>query len=291
MAAGSTSSGRWGRRLWWTVRLLLAGYLLVVLIAMALENWLIFHPFRYPAGDWQPAGLRFEDAWFQAADGTRLHGWYVPRPGARAAVLFCHGNAGNITHRAGTLEMLHDRVGASVLIFDYRGYGRSEGKPSSSNILADARTARAWLAGREKIAERDVVMMGESIGGAVAVDLAARDGARALVLESTFNNLPDVAAYHFPWLPVRWIMRTRLDSAAVIGQYHGSLFQSHGDADTIVPLEFARRLFDAANQPKQFLLLPGHDHNDWMPEEYYDALRAFLEKAVSYQGSAISHER
>ncbi len=295
MAAGSTSSGRWGRRLWWTVRLLLAGYLLVVLIAMALENWLIFHPSVYPAGDWQPAGLKFEDAWFQAADGTRLHGWYVPgkrgQSPAGMAVLFCHGNAGNITHRAGALEMLHDRVGVSVLIFDYRGYGRSEGSPDGENILADARAARAWLAGREKIAERDVVLMGESIGGAVAVDLAARDGARALVLESTFNNLPDVAAYHFPWLPVRWIMRTRLDSAAVIGQYQGPLFQSHGDADTIVPLEFACRLFEAANEPKQFVVFSGHDHNDPMTEEYYDVLRAFLEKAVSGQQSAISHER
>ena len=127
------------RILWRAVRLLLAGYLLLVVIAMSLENWLIFHPFPYPAGDWQPAGLRFEDACFQAADGTRLHGWYVPRPGGRAAVLFCHGNAGNITHRAGVLEMLRDRVGVSVLIFDYRGYGRSEGKPDGADILADAR--------------------------------------------------------------------------------------------------------------------------------------------------------
>ncbi len=265
------------RLLWRIGRTLLAGYLLVVLIAMSLENWLIFHPFPYPAGDWQPAGFHFEDAWFRAADGTRLHGWYVPRPGGRAAVLFCHGNAGNITHRAGALEMLHRRAGASVLIFDYRGYGRSEGRPNGANVLADARAARHWLAGREKIAEGDVVVMGESIGGAVAVDLAARDGARALVLESTFDNLPDVAAYHFPWLPVRWLMRTWLDSAAIIGQYHGPLFQSHGDADTIVPFQFGRRLFEAGNQPKQFLLLAGHDHNEPMPAGYYDALAAFLE--------------
>ncbi len=100
--------------------------------------------------------------------------------------------------------------------------------------------------------------------------------ARALVLESTFNNLPDVAAYHFPWLPVRWLMRTRLDSAAIIGRYHGPLLQSHGDADTIVPLEFGRRMFEAANGPKQFFPLPGHNHNDPMPAEYYDALGAFL---------------
>jgi uncharacterized protein len=221
--------------------------------------------------------LPFEDAWFQAADGTRLHGWYVPKTDARAAVLFCHGNAGNITHRADILNTLHRHVGVSTLIFDYRGYGHSEGKPNEAGLLADARAARRWLADREKIAEADVVLMGESIGGAVAVDLAARDGARALVLESTFNNLPDVAAYHYPWLPVRWAMRTRLDSEHKIGDYHGPLLQSHGDADTIVPLQFGRRLFDTANQPKQFLLYRGHDHNDPMPLEYYDRLAAFLD--------------
>jgi len=268
------------RRKWflacWVAGAVLSLYLLIVLAAMFFENSLIFIPHRYPAGDWQPAGFPFEDARFQAADGTRLHGWYVPCPNARAAVLFCHGNAGNITHRAYILEMLRRRVGVSVLIFDYRGYGRSEGKPNEAGILADARGARSWLAAREKIAESDVVLMGESIGGAVAVDLAARDGARALVLESTFDCLPDVAAYHFPWLPVRWAMRTRLDSATKIGGYHGPLLQSHGDADTIVPLRLGRRLFETANQPKQFLLLSGHDHNDPMPPEYYDSLRAFL---------------
>ena len=144
---------------------------------MFLENSLIFIPHRYPAGDWRPTGFPFEDAWFQAADGTRLHGWYVPCANARSAVLFCHGNAGNVTHRAYILETLHRQVGVSVLIFDYRGYGRSEGKPNEEGILADARAARGWLAAREKIAESNVVLMGESIGGAVAVDLAARDGA------------------------------------------------------------------------------------------------------------------
>jgi hypothetical protein len=266
---------------WWPTRnavKVLIAFLSIVLIMMFLENSLIFFPMRYPDGQWQPAGLKFEDVWFSSADGTRLNGWYMPCKNARAVVLFCHGNAGNITHRADILEVLHRRVGVSTLIFDYRGYGRSEGKPNEAGVLADARAARHWLAQRENIAETDIVVMGESIGGAVAVDLAARDGARALVLESTFNTLPDVAAYHYPWLPVRWAMRTRLDSAGKISSYHGPLLQSHGDADTIVPLRLGQALFDAANEPKQFLLYPGHDHNDPMPLEYYDALSAFLDR-------------
>jgi fermentation-respiration switch protein FrsA (DUF1100 family) len=250
--------------------------LVVLGVMMFFENSLIYFPVVYPEGDWNPRGLPVEDAWFQAADGIRVHGWYLPKQNARAAVLFCHGNGGNLTHRVDTLAMLHRRVGVSVLIFDYRGYGRSEGHPDEAGVLADARAARAWLADRENIRPADVVLMGESLGGAVAVDLAARDGARALVLESTFSSLPDVAAYHYTWLPVRWAMRTQFDSVAKIGNYHGPLLQAHGDADTIVPLRFGRRLFEAAAEPKQFLLLPGHDHNDSMPPQFYDALAALL---------------
>ncbi len=264
------------RPLWRIGRAVLVAYLIVVLIVMFLENSLIYFPSPYPEGDWHPRGLDFEDAWFPSADGTRLHGWYVPRPGAQAAVLFCHGNGGNITHRVSILKMLHDRVGVSVLIFDYRGYGRSQGKPNEAGVLADARAARHWLADREKITDRDVVLMGESIGGAVAVDLAAHDGARALILESTFTSAPDMAAYHYPWLPVRWAMQTRFDSLGKIGDYHGPLFMVHGSADAIVPVQMAHRLFAAANEPKKLEILRGHDHNDAMPLDYYDELAEFL---------------
>jgi len=261
--------GRW-------LFLLLLAYLLVMVVMMFLEESLIFFPIRYPQGDWQPYGLSFEDAFFEAADGTRIHGWYVPHDAPRAVVLYCHGNAGNITHRAEILRVLHDHVGVSVLIFDYRGYGRSAGKPNEPGVLADARAARTWLANREAIPQSEIVLMGRSLGAAVAVDLAASGGARALVLESAFSSMPDVAAQHYPWLPVRWLMRTRFDAAAQIASYHGPLLQSHGDSDTIVPIESGRRLFRAANQPKQFLTLPGLDHNDFSPRTYYDRLAEFL---------------
>ncbi|HEY4759383.1 MAG TPA: alpha/beta hydrolase [Thermoguttaceae bacterium] len=244
---------------------------------MFLEESFIFFPSRYPEGDWRPQGLSFEDAYFQAADGTKLHGWYVPHDSPKAVILFCHGNAGNITHRADILEELND-IGASVLIFDYRGYGRSQGKPSEKGVLADARAARAWLAKREKIPEKNVVVMGESIGGAVAVDLAAKDGAKGLVLISTFTNLPELAAYHYPIFPVRLLMRSQFDSVGLIAKYKGPLLQMHGDVDTIVPIKFGRKLFEAANEPKQFLVIHNHDHNDPLPQKFYTALKTFLEK-------------
>lgn len=270
-------------RRWYLVGCRFAGwvliaYLLITVILMILEEWFIFFPARYPEGEWQPSGLEFEDAWFQSSDGTRLHGWYVPHEQPRAVILFCHGNAGNITHRAETLQILNKLVGVSVLIFDYRGYGRSEGKPNEPGILADARAARAWLAQRAGIAEKNVVLMGRSLGGAVAVHLAAQHGARALVLESTFTSVPDLAAHHYPWLPVRRLLRTRFNCVDKIAAYRGPLLQSHGDADTIVPYSFGRRLFEAANEPKQFFTIPGGDHNDPQNRLYYETLAAFLDR-------------
>jgi len=252
-------------------------YLTIVLLMMFMENSMIFFPSVYPDGFWDPPGLEFEDAWFTAADGTKLHGWYVPHDNPRAVLLFAHGNAGNISHRYDLLQDLHE-LGVATLAFDYRGYGRSSGEPSEAGVLADARAARKWLAQKAGVGEADIVLMGESLGGGVTVDLAANDGARGLILENTFTSLPDVAAHHYPWLPVRMLMRTRLDSAAKIGQYHGPLLQLHGDADTIIPYSIGQQLFAAANQPKTFVTIPRGDHNDQRTPEAIRAIDAFLEE-------------
>jgi fermentation-respiration switch protein FrsA (DUF1100 family) len=162
------------------------------------------------------------------------------------------------------------------MIFDDRGYGRSAGVPSEEGILADARAARRWLATRSGVDENEIVLMGESLGAGVMVDLASRDGARALVLENAFTSLPDVAAFHYPWLPVRTLMRTRMDSAAKIGKFRGPLLQVHGDADTIIPFAIGQRLHAAANEPKTFVTIPGANHNDPRAPEFYAALDRFI---------------
>ena len=243
---------------------------------LALENSLIYFPTAYPDGYWNPPGLKFEDAWFESPDGTKLHGWYVPHPSPRAVLLFAHGNAGNLSHRFELLDVLSSELGVSVMIFDYRGYGRSVGKPTEEGILADARAARAWLAKRVGVEESDIVLMGESLGGAVMVDLAAKDGARGLILENTFTSMPHVAAHHYPWIPVKWLMRTQLNSAAKIGTFHGPLLQIHGDADTIVPFDIGKQLFEAANQPKELVVISGGDHNDSRTQENFEAVDRFL---------------
>ena len=255
-----------------------AACLVLLAVLMFFEESLIFFPSRYPDGFWDvPPEAAIEDAEFEAADGTQLHGWYLPHEHATAVMLFCHGNAGNITNRLAVLRRLNEDVGASVLIFDYRGYGRSQGSPSGVGVLQDARAARAWLAERAGVDEREIVLLGRSLGGAVAVDLAAEDGARGLVLQSTFTSIPDMASFHYPWFPARALIRTRLDSLSKIGSYHGPLLQSHGRDDTIVPYASGKKLFDAANDPKQFIPLENCDHNDSERPAYYRELRKFIE--------------
>jgi fermentation-respiration switch protein FrsA (DUF1100 family) len=264
--------------LWWrVVRVLLVGYLMILLMLTWLENSLIYFPAKYPAGWWKPRGLKFEDAEFQAADSTHLHGWYCEAERPQAVILFCHGNAGNLTHRVDIMQELPRYANASLLLFDYRGYGKSEGSPDEAGVLADARAARKWLAGRAGVTEEDIVLWGESIGGAIAVDLAANDGARGLILEDSFTSLPDVGAYHYPLLPVRWLMKSRLDSLANIDRYQGPLLMAHGDADSIVPYSFGQRLFKAANEPKRFITQTDADHNDPRDEAFWQELKHFIQ--------------
>ena len=246
-----------------------------------LEGRIVFQPAAYPAGDWLPNTIEPEDVKFESADGTKLHGWHVPHSAPRAVVLFCHGNAGNVSMWAETLRALNEGQRVSVFSFDYRGYGKSAGKPTEEGILQDARAARTWLARREGIDERDIVLMGQSLGGAVAVDLAANDGARGLVLLSTFTALPDVAKAHMRWFPAWSMMTMRLHSLEKIKNYHGELLICHGDEDEVVPYQQGQRLFAAASEPKQFVTIPGGKHNDPQPELVHVALDRFLNRLLS----------
>lgn len=251
--------------------------LTLCLCGCGVERSFVFHPAPFPDGQWERQDLGHEEAAFESGDGTRLHGWFAEAANPRAVVLYAHGNAGNLTSRAWVLRLFRDRLNCSVLVFDYRGYGRSEGEPDEAGLLADARAARRWLASRTGVAEKDIVLVGTSLGGAVAVDLAAEDSARGLVLENTFTSLPDVAAEHLPLVPVRWLMHTRFDSSGKIARYQGPLLQTHGDADRVVPFALGRQLFDAANEPKQFVAVQGGGHNDPPSREYVTALERFIQ--------------
>jgi uncharacterized protein len=263
-------------------------YLVLVGFLMLFEEALIFPAPRYPLGDWTPAALGQEEVYFQADDGTRLHGWYVAPPEPRAYVLFCHGNGESVGFLGDYLALLRDELNVAVFAFDYRGYGRSEGRPTEQGILSDGRAAQAWLANRAGVRQDEIVLWGRSVGGAVAVDLAAENGARGLIIERTFTSLPDVASRHYPWAPVQLLMRTRLDSLRRINQYRGPLLQSHGTADSIIPFALARKLYDAYKGEKEFLELAGHDHNDPPAPEWHDRIDRFLARLPAMKAAGNS---
>ncbi len=242
----------------------------------SLDEMLALFPAPFPEGDWSPAERDFEDCWFEAVDGIRLHGWYLPHDNPRAVLLHLHGNAGNITHRAEVAEFLHERYGISIMLFDYRGYGRSEGVPTIEGLVRDAQAARDYLAMRADISPESIVLLGRSLGGAIAVQLASEDGARGLILESTFSSLREVSSNHYPALLVNLLVADRLDSVTAIANYDGPLLQCHGGFDRTIPIELGRDLFAAAREPKTFITMPGLDHNDWPSDEYYDALDEFF---------------
>jgi fermentation-respiration switch protein FrsA (DUF1100 family) len=272
-------------RAWRVARPLIVVYLLILLGMMFLERWLVYPAPPVELGDWAPAGLGHEDVWFESADGTKLNGWFVPHPNPKRAILYCHGNGEYIAFNAELAAQLRDSLEASVFLFDYRGYGHSEGRPDEAGCIADGRAAQQWLARRMGIKPNELVLMGRSLGGGVAVALAAEEGAQALVLEAVFPVMCDVAALHYRWLPVRWVMKNRYDCVSRIQKYHGPLLQSHGTSDAVVPIEMGRRLFDAApSKNKRWIEFPGLGHNDGWPAGYYVQLRAFLDQTPSPSG-------
>ncbi|KMY69221.1 alpha/beta hydrolase [Desulfocarbo indianensis] len=226
-------------------------------------------------GDW---GLPHEEQWIVGEEGVRLHAWWLPAPEARTVLLFFHGNAGNISHRLDNLRRLH-AWGLSVLIFDYRGYGKSQGKISEPGFYADSRAALAAGLARAQATGCRLVLFGRSLGGAAAVSVAAEPRVAGVILESTFTNLGDMAKVHFP-LPGLGRLGSRFNSLGRIAEVRAPKLFIHGDRDDIVPWELGRRLYEAAPDPKSWLSLPGAGHNDTYlvgGDGYFRAIREFLD--------------
>lgn len=274
---------RWSIRHWSIRRRLIFAplliYLAIVAVLALLETKLMYPAPDPSQGDWNPSWLEYEDVTCTTRFGNTIHGWYCPHSSAKTTILFCHGNGEHVAYLADELEFLRQRYSANVFAFDYRGYGKSEGKPFQAGILADAETAHAWLADRAGIQPNEIVPWGRSLGGAVAVHVASKYGAKGLVLDRTFGSMVDVASSHFPWLPVRWMLRNRYPSKDTIKHYDGPLVQVHGQPDRIVPFAFGVELYEAApSSDKQFIASESLQHNDPWPEETYQQVGKFLDR-------------
>lgn len=241
----------------------------------------VFFPERTLTATPKTFGMAFEDLKLDTADGVAIHGWYVPREGAFGTVVLFHGNAGTLSDRVDKVRLFHDQA-LNVLAFDYRGYGESGGSPSEAGTYADGAAAVAEALRREGEARR-LVYYGESLGGAVAVQAAGRVPPGALVLESTFTSVPDMARRIYPWLPVSLLVKIRYDSLERIGGLDCPVAVLHSPEDEIVPFEMGKSLYEKAPGPKVFLELRG-GHNDGgilASPEAQEGLRRFLREHLS----------
>jgi fermentation-respiration switch protein FrsA (DUF1100 family) len=256
----------------------LLGYVALVSIMLFFENWLVYHPTPASLHWVDPPSPDIEDVQLTCADGTRIHAWWWPAKDSDQALLYCHGNAGNLSHRGKSMVKLRECLGVSVLLIDYPGYGKSDGRPTEHGCYLAADAAHAWLTDNKKIPAKKIVLYGGSLGGGVVTELASRKDHRALVLLKTFTSMPDVASSLYWWLPVpiQLVMRNRYESANKIGSIHRPVFIAHGTADTLIPYSHGVRLFEAANEPKSFYSIPDGGHNDGLPDDFFTSLREFL---------------
>lgn len=256
----------------------------VVLVPLLLEKRLIYFPFRTLDVTPKELGLRFEEARLVAEDGTALHGWFLPVEGSRYTVLVCHGNAGNISHRLDRALLMHAKLKTDVFLFDYRGYGLSEGSPDEEGTYRDARAALRHLVTGRGIDRAHLIVFGESLGAAVALQIALEEPVRALVLEAPFTSIADMAGSVLPLVPIGRLLRTRYDNLGKIAGLRVPLLVLHGDRDTTVPFAQGRRLFEAAPEPKRFFAIPGAEHNDTYfvgGDAYWQAWKEFLAELTS----------
>lgn len=273
------------RALWSIGLAVMIAYAAMVLLLFVFQSRLVYLPQIGREITVTPGayGLDHESVDIRTGDGEILHAWWVPAsaraPGGRGIVLFFHGNAGNISHRLDYLLMFN-QLGYATLIVDYRGYGRSSGTPSEQGTYRDALAAWQWLAHKRDAAAQDIVIAGESLGGAVASWLAAQHAPRALLLMSTFTSLPDLAAQLYPFMPVRLIARFSYDNLANLRRISSPLLVAHSRDDEIVPFAHGQALFAAAAGPRQFLEMRG-GHNEafiFAREEWKNMVAAFLER-------------
>ncbi len=260
-----------GLSLWWLVR--------------KFERSRIYYPQRFLEATPHALGLDYEEIAFTASDGVRLHGWWVPAESSRATLIFCHGNAGNISHRLESIRVFNS-LGLDVFIFDYRGYGQSAGKPSEAGTYLDAAAAYAYVTETLRVPPERIVIFGRSLGGAVAVQLALDRAAAALICEASFTSTVELGKRIYPYFPAKLLVFDRYDSISKVGGIKTPQLFIHRTEDELVPFQQGKRLHQAAAQPKEFLEIRGSHGGGFLEDEeaYRRGLSDFLRKYLPPAG-------
>jgi fermentation-respiration switch protein FrsA (DUF1100 family) len=258
--------------------ILLIAYSVIMGAMYFKQDSMIYFPEKDILQTPQNINLGYSEVNFPAKDGVNISGWHIPANPERGVLLLCHGNAGNISHVTEHIRIFHE-MGLSVLAFDYRGYGKSTGKPSEEGTYLDAEAAWDYLIRQGNSPER-IIVYGQSLGGAVAAETAVRKNPVALIIESSFTSMPDLGAELYPWLPVKLLLKYQYSTATKIGTIKSPKLIIHSPDDEIVPFQQGRMLYEKASQPRDFLEIRG-GHNDGFLLSgaiYKDGLMKFFEK-------------
>ncbi len=229
-----------------------------------IENRLVFYPLRRIEAVPSQIGFSFEDVYFKTSDGIQLNGWFVPCAQAQYTILLCHGNAGNISHRLEKIKFFNN-LGCNILVFDYRGYGRSKGKPTEKGFYRDVQAAYEYLLSKNLKAE-DIIGYGESVGGAVVIDLAYKNNLRAIITEGTLSSVKDVAKNNFLYLP-SWLLSVNFNSLGKINKIIVPKLMIHSVDDEVVPYGLGIKLYENAQNPKEFLEIRGGHNSGFFGSE------------------------
>ena len=254
-------------------------YFGMLILLFIMQSRLVYFPSKEIVCTPADIRLQYEDITMKTSDGLNLNAWFVPANSPAGTVLFCHGNGGNISYSLDVAETLN-RLNLNVLLFDYRGYGKSEGSPTEEGTYADAETAYRWLVKDKNIPESSIIVMGRSLGAAIAANLAKNRNPRLLILESGFSSTPDVAAKQYPIFPVRLLCRYKYKTAEYVKDIKCPLLVVHSTEDEIIPYSNGIKIFSSAKEPKEFLEIRG-SHNEGYSDSgdtYINGLRNFIGK-------------
>lgn len=267
------------RMLWIFFIGLVSGYLIFVAFVYVRQDSMLYFPIREIEQTPKDIGLNFEEIILMTKDGISISSWYIPAENERGVVLFCHGNAGNISHRLDSIRIFHElRLG--VLIFDYRGYGKSGGSPTEKGTYADAEAAWDYLVNVMRVNPEKIIIFGRSLGSAVAAETALRRKAGVLIIESGFTSVPDLGSKFYPYLPVRLISRYHYSTVEKVDKIHIPKLFVHSPQDEIIPFEHGVAIFQKAIKPKEFLKIAGGHNEGFLisGKTYIDGLNAFISK-------------
>jgi len=242
-----------------------------------IERKSIFFPMKGLAATPLEVNLPYEDVYFETSDKKRLNGWFVPCENAKGTILFCHGNAGNIGHRLEKIVIFHG-MGLNTFIFDYRGYGKSEGRPNEAGLYKDAFAAYDYLTGKLRVPAGDIILYGESIGGGVTIELAREKKVKALITEDTFSSIKEMSSMVYPFIP-HFAFSSRFDSISKIKNIDSPKLIIHSRDDEIVPYSMGEKLYAAAKPPKKFLKIRGAHNTAFLDseKEYTEGIRSFID--------------